>query len=123
MFEDLKTIIEFIDKNYKITNEQWISFVSLEKCINLKKETVNHAQKCLNIRNYIFNYVDFLPKIAVDILCDANNLELSKSKFRSRIKTKNSVNAKMDTYLKRENGNFPIMILLRNASSTTFPTT
>ncbi len=108
MFEDLTLIIDFVDKYYGITNDEWLTVVPIQDCVNLKKKTVSHIQTYLDIRNYIFKYIEFLPEKTVGILLESNNLNFSKSKLRSRIKTKNSVNAKIDNYLKRDNGNFPI---------------
>lgn len=88
--------------------EKW-QISNLYGCVNQKKKIVKDIKKDKSILNNILNYRIFLNENNLEIKLDFNKLEL-KNEINSRVKSQNSIEYKISSYLteKHENGEIPL---------------
>ncbi len=96
MFNDLKLIIDFILINYQKVCTVWDNQCQSTYFINLKSKTVKNINEDSKIIEYIFNYLQFILSVSIDM--DLEQLDFEKSTIRTRIKTQNSIATKIKIY-------------------------
>lgn len=107
MLEDLDTLISFIILKYEETNNNW-NRICKRNNINLKKISVKNIFSREDILQNIFDYREFLSDNALDLTLSFTKLNLN-SNVNTRIKLRNSIEYKLDNYIKNHNnGEGPI---------------
>ncbi|MBR3002599.1 MAG: hypothetical protein IKF38_03425 [Clostridia bacterium] len=107
MIEELYKLIDYIQEEYRKSEENWLKNENYNK-INLKKKCVIDILTNEELMNLIFNYRAFLKKQDLSFIFD--NFPSFRSKVNSRIKTENSTSYKITNYIKNHNnGKEPII--------------
>ena len=108
MFEELGAQIDFILQDYKYINEKWKNSKYYEK-INMKNTTVFDVHSNQKIFNVILNYREFMYTNNMVLMIDFDFFNTEKAKVNIRIKTRNSIEYKLENYTKNhENGKIPL---------------
>lgn len=108
MYNDLKLIIDFILNNYQKVCIEWDNHCKTTYFINLKSKTVKNINEDSKIVEYIYNYLNFILNVSINM--DFDCLDFEKSTIRSRVKTQNSIATKIKIYSGEEHfyGEIPI---------------
>lgn len=108
MYNDLKLIIDFILSNYQKACIDWDKHCKDTYSINLKSKTVKNINEDSKIVEYIYDYLNFIVNISINI--DFDSLRFEKSIIRSRVKNRNSIDTKIKIYSSEEHffGQIPI---------------
>ncbi len=108
MLEELDRLITFIQQKYYLLLNEWNNINSCEP-INLKKTQVRKINNNINILNTILNYRLFINTNNLDLKMDFNELKL-ENEINTRVKTQNSIEFKIDNYMKEKHkyGKVPI---------------
>ena len=107
MLKEVEDLIYFIQNEYISFNEKWQQSIYYSK-INLKNNLVYKLVDNEELLNCIFNYREFINENNIQLLMDFKEYN-NKAKINVRTKTKNSIEFKIDRYIKEhENGEIPI---------------
>lgn len=114
MYNDLDLMISFIIEHYKELCLQWKESHEDEQFVNLKKRTIKNVFANISINDYIFDYSKLVTFYSIFICTDKINF--NKSQARSRAKTINSIDQKLELYNSsdHQNGNVPIIKCLND---------
>lgn len=105
IYQDLVKIISYTDSYYNDININWNN----NRKINLKKKIVLDVRNETDILDTIFKYRSFINEATVDFVFGLENLEILNSEVTCRVKSQNSIEFKIDNYIKNhENGMVPI---------------
>lgn len=108
MLVELEKLIDFIQTEYLEFNKKWQSSNYYNK-INLKNNEVCDLQENEELLNIIFNYREFINENNIQLSLDFKQFNTEKSKVNIRAKNKNSIEYKLENYIKNhENGKVPI---------------
>lgn len=108
MFDSLGKLIEFVDAYYKEVNVQWNQQFS-GKVVNLKKKLVFDIRKDMDIFDMIMEYRSFVNQATIDFLLQLSDMNLEAATVTSRVKAQNSIEFKIDSYIKdHQSGKIPI---------------
>lgn len=107
MFEDLTIIISNIQEDYNKVCSLWDT--EYEHNINLKRKLVIDVRKQPDILNEIIQYRSLLNNVSPEIGLKIINLKYKNSSVSSRVKAQNSIEYKIDNYIKNHaNGRIPL---------------
>lgn len=108
MFTDLGILIELIQENYNKISLQWEE-LHTENVLNLKRKQVKHIREDAEILNEIWNYRTLLNKETLMLTFALYSFEFPNSVVTSRVKAQNSIEYKIENYIRtHEGGNIPI---------------
>lgn len=108
MLYELNNLIEFIQEEYLQFNDKWRNSKYFDK-INLKNTLVKDLMEDRLMLDVAFNYREFINENNIQLMKDFKQFNSSKAKVSSRAKTKNSIEYKIENYVKNhENGELPI---------------
>ena len=108
MFEELKRLINFIQVEYIEFNKKWQNSIYYSK-INLKDNLVINLVDNEALLSSVFNYREFINENNIQLLMDFKQFNTENSKVNIRTKTKNSIEYKIENYIKNhEHGIIPI---------------
>ena len=108
MIEDLEKLINFIQSEYNNITDKWENSINYKK-INLKSNLVCDLIDNKENFNSIIQYRDFINENIIQLIMDFKQFNNENSKVNIRAKAKNSIEYKMENYIKNhENGRIPI---------------
>ena len=108
MLEELDLLINFLQTEYLEFNKKWMQSSYYER-INFKDNKVCDLNNNELILNTIFNYREFINKNNIFLLLQLQSFESEKEKINTRVKLKNSIQYKIENYIKNHsNGEIPI---------------
>ena len=109
MLEELDLLINFLQTEYLNFNRKWLQSSQYEK-INSKNNKVCDLNNNKLILNTIFNYREFINKNNILLLLlELQSFESEKARINTRVKLKNSIQYKIENYIKNHNnGEIPI---------------
>lgn len=108
MLEELDLLINFLQTEYLEFNKKWMQSSYYER-INFKDNKVCDLNNNEHILNTIFNYREFINKNNIFLLLQLQSFEGEKEKINTRVKLKNSIQYKIENYIKNHNaGEIPI---------------
>lgn len=108
MIEDLEKLINFIQSEYNNITDKWENSINYKK-INLKSNLVCDLIDNKENFNNIIQYRDFINENIIQLIMDFKQFNNENSKVNIRAKAKNSIEYKMENYIKNhENGRVPI---------------
>lgn len=108
MFTDLGILIELIQENYNKISLQWEE-LHQENVLNLKRKQVKHIREDAEILSEIWNYRTLLNKETLMLTFALYSFEFPNSVVTSRVKAQNSIEYKIENYIRtHEGGNIPI---------------
>lgn len=107
MFDDLSKLIAAMQNQYNYICNIWKT--KTQTTINLKKKLVSDIKKDNNMLNSIKTYQMFIERYFPRIFFSLDAIEYKNSEIFGRVKTRNSIEYKIDNYCKNhENGKIPI---------------
>lgn len=107
MLEDLEKLINFLMDKYNEIEEEWKKN-DLYNSINMKKSLVKNLYIDNGVLDNIFNYRAFINERNLEMSLQIDGLEL-KSRVNTRVKARNSIEFKINNYIKNHNnGEGPI---------------
>lgn len=101
MYEFLDSVISFIQTMYKQICEEWNNKCEYNS-LNYRKNLVRDINKNNEIFISILNYRDFVNDKNMDLLIDLEYL-YSKNTITARVKSQNSIEYKIENYIKNHN--------------------
>lgn len=108
MLEELEQLIKFIQTEYNEFNTKWQGDINYHR-INLKDYTVRAILDNKDILNTIFNYREFINQNNIKLIMDFKQFNSQNAKVNTRAKNKNSIEYKIENYVKNHNeGKVPI---------------
>lgn len=108
MLEELDKLIDFIQTEYVQLTTKWEQSDYYTK-INLKNNQVYDLLEDKLMLDTIVNYREFINQNNIQLLMDMNKFNSENAKVNSRTKAKNSIEYKIENYIKNhENGKIPI---------------
>jgi len=107
VFDDVRILLTELDKIYKDFFEEW------KECsgtpFNLRKKLVIDIDNNIELKKYIFRYREFVNEKIISIMFLLNNINLEKSEVTYRVKAQNSIEFKIDSYIRtHESGKIPM---------------
>lgn len=108
MLEELKKLIDFIQKEYEQLTSEWERSEYYTK-INLKNNQVCDLLENKMILDTIVNYREFINKNNIQLLMEFKKFNSENATVNIRTKAKNSIEFKIENYIKNhEGGKVPI---------------
>ncbi|MGN0484241.1 MAG: hypothetical protein ACI4HI_11895 [Lachnospiraceae bacterium] len=107
MLEDVGKLLPIIQKNYDTICRLWDEKKQIS--LNLKKKLVKDIRNNSQIFESIVTYRSLINDEMPNILFSLNSIPLENSIVTSRVKAQNSIEYKIENYIKNhQNGNIPI---------------
>lgn len=108
VFEDLGKLIDFLAIEYENVSVKWNEIYTNNK-FNLKKRLVSDIRDDAYIFDEIIEYRTYIGKESFEFLTKLVSMEFVSSEVTFRVKTQNSIEYKIDNYIRNyENGKIPI---------------